>query len=251
VARSNRFSGARVSGGRGPAFSFAGIILIALICAFGALAQAGAGAAPRRISLDGLHVTNGVVTALPDGGLGIETPSSRAVARDAPVSAAEQTTEIRFRYLGPSQSDRPLASGELRRQIGLKLRAADSCNLIYVMWHIAPDTRIAVTVKRNAGHRHAECGARGYAPIMPRTQTTPRPIAPGEVRTLRAELRGRALTVTVDGDVVWQGTLAGEPPAGPPGFRTDNGRFLLEYFGSSPHARMPGDERNASRRVTR
>jgi hypothetical protein len=234
VPRLNPFGSAHGSDGRGRSAYFAGIILILLMFALGAFAQAGAGAVLQRISLGELHVTNGVVTALPDGELAIDTPSSRAVVGDAPVDAADQTTEIRFRYLGPSQSDRPLASGELRRQIGLKLRAADQCNLIYVMWHIAPDTRIAVTVKRNAGRSHAECGARGYDPIMPQKQTTPRPIGRGEVHTLRAELRGRALTVIADGDVVWRGTLAGEPPAGPPGFRTDNARFALEYFANAP-----------------
>jgi hypothetical protein len=212
--------------------SLSWIIAAVLVCLSAALCYPGAGAALPQIGLDDLHVTNGAVTALPNGALAIDTPSSRAVIRNAPVSGAEQAAEIRFRYVGPSKADRPLASGELRRQIGLKLHAADSCNVVYVMWHIAPDTRIAVSVKRNAGHSHAQCGARGYESIAPQLQSAPRPIHPGEMHTLGAELRGRALTVTADEKVVWQGMLAAQPPAGPPGLRTDNARFVLDFFAS-------------------
>lgn len=215
---------------RGSSISFAAIVAALLICIPVVLGYARAGAVLRRIGLDDLRVTNGAVVALRDGELAIDTPSSRAVVANAPVSAADQAAEIRFRYLGPSKDDKPLASGELRRQIGLKLRAADSCNVVYVMWHIAPDTRIAVSVKRNTEHSHAQCGARGYETIAPHTQSAPRPIRPGEVHSLRAELHGRALAVIVDGKLVWRGIVAGQPAAGPPGFRTDNARFVLEYF---------------------
>lgn len=217
-------------GGRVSSISFAAIVAALLICIPVALGYARAGAALRRVTLDDLRLTNGAVVVMPDGELAIDTPSSRGVVRNVPTSSVDQAAEIRFRYLGPSKADKPLASGELRRQIGLKLRAADSCNVIYVMWHIAPDARIAVSVKRNATHSHAQCGVHGYETIAPDKQSTPGPIREGEVRTLRAELRGRTLTVRVDGKRVWQGVLASEPPAGPPGFRTDNARFVLEYF---------------------
>jgi len=224
--------GGRICSGRRSLIGFALMIAALLICVPAALCYARAGAALQRISRDELQVTNGAVTALRGGALAIDTPSSRAVVHNTPESAVGQAAEIRFRYLGPSKTGKPLASGELRRQIGLKLRAADSCNVVYVMWHIAPDSRIAVSVKRNAGHSHAQCGAHGYQPVAPQRQSAPQPIHPGEVRTLRAELRGRSLSVMADGKLVWQGLLASEPPAGPMGFRTDNARFVLDYFAS-------------------
>ncbi len=141
------------------------------ICVSAALCYAQAGAALTPISLDDLHVTNGVVTALRNGALAIDTPSSRAVVRTAPVSGADQAAEIRFRYVGPSKADKPLASGELRRQIGLKLRAADSCNVVYVMWHIAPDTGSQCrsnatpdTAMRNAARAAINRSRRGCSP---------------------------------------------------------------------------------------
>ena len=174
-------------------------------------------------------VTNGIVSALSDGRLAVDSASSRAVVR----GAAGDIAEIRFRYLGPSADSKPLASGELRRQIGLKLRAQDTCNLLYVMWHIEPDTKIAVSVKRNpAQHSHAECHAHGYTTFRPTAFVALPAIRSGESHALRAELRDRELTVFADGRLVWSGHI-GETISeidGPVGFRTDNARFEFEYL---------------------
>jgi hypothetical protein len=176
-----------------------------------------------------LCVTNGTVNTLPSGKLAIETPSSRAVVR---VGTA-QTAEIRFRYLGPSGSSKPLASGELRRQIGLKLRAEDACNLLYAMWHIEPDAKFGVSIKRNPGkHTSDACHADGYITIKPRQGVELPKIRPGEYHTLRAELKGAELTLFADERMVWEGAVGGKVAEfdGPVGFRTDNARFEFEYF---------------------
>ena len=57
-------------------------------------------------------------------------------------------------------------------------------------------------------------------------------IMPGEAHALRAELRGDKLTVTADGRVAWEGTLAVEAATidGPMGLRTDNARFAFDYY---------------------
>lgn len=182
-----------------------------------------------RIDRNDLCVTNGAVSTRSDGRLVIDTPSSRAVLRFRSQPAAE----IRFRYLGPTEASKPLASGELRLQIGLKLRAADTCNLLYVMWHIEPDSRIAVSVKRNPGqHTHAQCDAHGYINIRPQHGVAVAAIRPGEAHTLRAELHETALRVFADNLQVWEGSV-GETAKefdGPVGLRTDNARFAFEYF---------------------
>ena len=180
-----------------------------------------------RVSLDGLCVTNGAISTLSGGRLAIDSPSSRAVAQNV----GYQSAEIRFRYLGPTQTSNPLASGELRRQIGIKLDAQDTCNLLYVMWHIEPDSRIAVSVKRNPGqHTHEQCGAHGYMDIKPSASIQPAKILSGDSHTLRADLQREKLTVSADGAVVWRGTLGNriDDLVGPVGLRTDNARF--EYF---------------------
>jgi hypothetical protein len=202
----------------------------------GGLAWSQSGSPLRQIDRDELCVTNGAVAKLPGGRLGIATPSSRAVVAAATGNTADQAAELRFRYLGPSQTSKPLASGELRRQIGLKLRAQDTCNLIYAMWHIAPDAAVAVSVKHNAGmNTHAQCGAGGYVNFKEPDRIVPPPIRPGETHTLRAALHGHELTVTADGKLAWHGDLPNEllPLDGPPGFRTDNARFELEYYADS------------------
>jgi hypothetical protein len=134
-------------------------------------------------------------------------------------------------YQGPTHGDAPLASGELRRQIGLKLRARDGCNVVYVMWHIEPSPGIVVSVKSNPGQsRHAECGDRGYSFLEPTSSKPVAPIAPGQSHVLATEIRGRVLLVKTDGQQSWQGEL---PPAalefdGPVGVRSDNGEFSVE-----------------------
>src|ERR1700731_1340239 len=138
-------------------------ILTLVICSAGAFAQNESGAALQGIDRNDLCVTNGNVSVLSGGWLAIDTPSSRAVVRADARDTADQVAEIHFRYLGPTQTSKPLASGELRRQIGLKLRAEDTCNLIYAMWDIEPDAAVAVSIKQNPGqHAHQQCGARGY-----------------------------------------------------------------------------------------
>jgi hypothetical protein len=204
-------------------------LVISIPCAF---AQ-DSGSALLRVGRNDLCVTNGTVSTLPSGLLAVDTPSSRAVINGTTVKTAEQAAEIRFRYMGATPSSKPLASGELRRQIGIKLKAQDTCNLIYAMWHIEPDAAVAVSIKRNpAKHTHEQCGAGGYTNIKPQRRINPPPIRPGEAHTLRAELHGSELTVTTDGKVAWLGTLGNEPPRldGPIGFRTDNARFEFEYY---------------------
>lgn len=182
-----------------------------------------------RVLLDGLCVTNGVISTLPDGRLATNTPSSRAVVRNI----GAQSAAIRFRYLGPSLSLKPLASGELRRQIGIKLEADDTCNVLYIMWHIEPESRIAVSAKRNPDqHTHGQCAANGYVNIKPSLSTRPATVLPGDSHTLRADLQRGELTVSVDGAVAWQGTVGAllDGLAGPVGLRTDNARFEFDYF---------------------
>jgi hypothetical protein len=102
------------------------------------------------------------------------------------------------------------------------------------MWHIEPDSRIAVSIKRNPGMTtHQQCGASGYINnLKPSVVVAVPPITAGQSHRLRAELRGAELTVTADGIIVWQGSLEGQPLDfdGPVGLRTDNARFEFDYL---------------------
>jgi hypothetical protein len=187
------------------------------------------GAPLQRVTRDQLCVTNGEITTTPQGRLAINTPSSRAIVQ---IPTATGVAEIRFTYLGPSEGSKPLASGEMRRQIGLKLRALNQCNLLYVMWHIEPDTKIAVSIKRNPGQStHEQCDAHGYTTIRPRASTTLPRVLPGESHTLRAALAGENLTLTADGKTVWEGSIGNDVTGidRPVGLRTDNARFEFDY----------------------
>jgi hypothetical protein len=159
----------------GPAAALAAVLLFATVL--------GAQTTLKPVVRDALCVTNGAVASLPGGRMRIDTASSRAVV----LASGGRSAEIRFRYLGPSAEVKPLASGELRRQIGLKLMAQDTCNLVYAVWHLEPDAKFGVSVKRNPGKQtHEECHADGYVTVKPSVGAAPPRLAVGEWHDLRA-----------------------------------------------------------------
>lgn len=187
------------------------------------------------VPLSELSVTSGVVQAQGATGLALRSPTVRAVVR----GPTRDDVEIAFTYRGPSHDDAPLASGEMRRQIGVKLRARDTCNLVYVMWHIEPTSGIRVSVKWNPGQtRHDQCGDHGYINVAPSSwrRDLP-PIAVGEKRTLRARIDGKTMHVIVDGAPAWEGSLPAEAFSldGPVGLRSDNGEFDVELDAEAAH----------------
>jgi hypothetical protein len=186
------------------------------------------------LSLSQLCVTEGTLT--PQGEhLFVDVPKCRAVA----ALRSEPSAELRFTYLGPTAETAALGSGRVRRQIGLKLRAQNGCNLVYAMWRLEPKNEIAVQVKRNPGQStFAECQNRGYRNVQP-TRSAPAPdVAEGSSHVLRAEMHGTGLTVWADGAVVWQGDVGSDvlDLDGPVGLRTDNGRFAIALTAGSPDA---------------
>ncbi len=187
------------------------------------------------ISADDLVVTSGrVVSAGAHGLLALRDPVIRALVGTAP----RRSIEIAFTYLGPTARTEPLASGELRRQIGVKLRARDTCNVVYAMWHVEPDAGLHVSVKTNPRSRtHAACGADGYAGVPPVwTRSDLPPIRTGHRRTLTAILDGDELVLNVDGAPAWRGRLPASALAfdGPAGLRSDNGEFDLVLSAGPP-----------------
>ena len=163
-----------------------------------------------------LCVTKGEVA-----GGAVREPTVRAYARGATGDAAQLT----FTFNGDADTARALANGELRRQMGLKLRAQDSCNVVYVMWRLDPRPKLEVSVKANPGKRtNQECGADGYTKIKPGVSRPLPPLEVGSTHTLRAEIVGDTLTAWVDNVHVWTGTLPADARAitGPAGMRSDN-----------------------------
>jgi hypothetical protein len=174
-----------------------------------------------------LCVTEGSLVPGSDARFTVDVPKMRAFL----TAPSTQDIQAHFTYLGPTKDEKPLASGEMRRQFGLKLRARDACNLVYVMWRIAPESKLVVSLKSNPSQNSsAECGNRGYQNIKP-AHSSPLPaLQPGSTHTLRAETSGSQLNVFADDKLVWQGDL-GSPAdslAGPVGIRSDNAKLEIE-----------------------
>lgn len=191
-----------------------------------------------RVNRSMLCVTEGAVDEASSHVLSVDTSKMRAYVNRSTL----QTVEVRFKYLGPTENESKRGSGEVRRQFGLKLRAQDPCNLVYVMWRIAPESKLAVSVKANPGQRTSgECGNRGYKNIKP-AHSSPVPVLqPGATHTLRAELNGDALRVVADGSVVWTGNIDAEARgfSGSVGMRSDNARFEADLRVAMPPGAHP------------
>jgi len=188
-----------------------------------------------------LCVTEGALEQSSGSRMSVNVPKMRAFV----TVRTTQDVEARFTYLGPSPGEKPLGSGEMRRQFGLKLRAQDACNLVYVMWRIGPESKLVVSVKSNPGqHTSAECGNRGYRNIKPVHRSLVPPLRPGAAHTLRAEMNGVELRVYADNNLVWEGSVGSEGGSlnGPVGIRSDNARLEFELRAGRSSGAYPDDQ---------
>lgn len=179
------------------------------------------------LSPDRLHVTSGRVEPSHGAFLTVHSPMMRGVA----TAAAGSAVELAFEYRGPSHDTAPFASGEIRRQLGIKLRAADTCNVVYAMWYADTPGHLHVSAKHNAGKtRHQECGDGGYIPVTATLSRDVPALVPGAKHVLRAEIDGDRMQIIVDGAVAWVGELPPEVrgQTGPAGIRSDNVDFDFE-----------------------
>jgi hypothetical protein len=200
---------------------------LALVLLSGSNQTAGSQAHLSPISKANLCVTEGTIDSLPGQRLAVDVAKMRAYVNAYTLPEAQ----ARFTYLGSTPNEAPLASGEMRRQFGLKLRAQDACNLVYAMWRIEPESKLVVSVKSNPGeHSSAQCSNRGYQNIKPR-RTSPVPaLEPGATHTLRAQMNGAEMQVFADNSLVWEGSVGPEALRfdGPVGIRSDNARLQIE-----------------------
>jgi len=185
------------------------------------------------VSRSNLCVTEGIIDQQPGQPLSVNVSKMRAYlnAYTSPLA------EARFTYLGATPNESPLASGEMRRQFGLKLRAQDACNLVYVMWRIEPESKLVVSVKTNPGqHTSAQCGNRGYQNIKSRRDIPVPVLTPGDTHTLRAQMNGAELGIFADNSLVWEGSVGADVLSfdGPVGLRSDNARLLINFSAGPP-----------------
>jgi hypothetical protein len=195
-----------------------------------ALAALPTAKAQTRTQLSDFDVSDGKIDKAAGNRLIVSSKEMRATLKKTSPS---QEVTVNFTYLGPTSEVSHLGNGEVRHQFGIKLKAQDTCNLVYVMWNF--DTqKIAVSVKLNPGQRtHEDCLDRGYINnIKPRVLVPPPPVRVDQPHSLYADLKAQELTVKADGVLVWQGTLV---PAvlkfeGPVGLRSDNTHVLFDLL---------------------
>ncbi len=174
-------------------------------------------------------ITEGHITTTEGPWMNVDSTKMRAVLG----FAGKPEAELRFRYLGETEDRSRLLSGGERTQIGLKLKAQDDCNVLYVMWRINPVSSLVVQVKSNPGqHRHAECGNSGYTNIRGKFNGQVPKIVEGSEHSLHAVLNGSTLSVDVDGAPTWEENVGDDVSHfdGPVGLRSDNARFDFQFI---------------------
>ena len=213
---------------------------LGIACAARAATATGAAAdALTPVKRQNLCVTEGAVGAAAGATLKVDSAKMRAYVN----VATRQIIDAHFTYLGATADSVPLGSGAMRRQFGLKLRAQDACNLVYVMWRVEPESKLVVSVKTNPGQStSAQCGNRGYRNIKPKRASAIPVLKSGDAHTLHAELNQAGLRVSIDNVTVWEGALGpdAETLNGPVGIRSDNARFELELKTGAPLGAAPG-----------
>src|ERR1700691_2765958 len=181
------------------------------------------------VSKANLCVTEGAIEELPGERVSVNVAKMRAYVN----AYTQPVAQLRFTYLGSTPNEAPLASGEMRRQLGLKLRAQDACNLVYAMWRIEPESKLVVSVKSNPGqHMIADCGNHGYRNIKPLRSVPVPALSAGGEHTLRAEMNGAQIRVFADNELVWDGSVAPDALGfdGPVGIRSDNAHLDIELL---------------------
>lgn len=177
----------------------------------------------------------------------------RATVREAKgrgflAGSTGDSAVLEFTYGGRANTVAAMASGDTRAQLGLELRAQDSCNVIYVMWRIDPVSEITVQVKRNDLREHRDCGNAGYTRVRPTFRAHPPALGVADWPTkpiehvLQAAIVDDVIEVFADKRLVWRGALpaAARDFHGPAGFRTDNVQIDLAL-------RAPMDPEDAAR----
>lgn len=181
------------------------------------------------ISLEQFCTTEGRISRLENQWMRVDSTKMRAVLG----LPSKPEAEIRFRYLGEARERSLLRSGAERTQIGLKLRAQDDCNVVYVMWRINPISKLVVSIKSNPGqHTHAECENLGYSNMKGALERPLPKIEEGSEHSLKAALNGTHLVAYIDGAAAWEGNVADGALRfdGPVGLRSDNARFDFRFF---------------------
>jgi hypothetical protein len=183
------------------------------------------------ISPSKLTITEGKIKPTTDNHFLVSVGAMRGTYGSVP----RDSVAINFTYQGKTAIDVPLGDGSIRRQIGLKLHAKDTCNVIYVMWWIEPTQGINVSFKSNPGKStHKACRDGGYSEIKPTmsAQEAIPTIRVGEEHSLQAAIVGNELQVKINSVPVWKGVLPPQALAftGPVGIRTDNVNADIEFL---------------------
>lgn len=165
-------------------------------------------------------VTNGIISKNSVNSVNIASPTSRI---DFPSSDGE-SIDITTVYWGSTEETSALASGIVVHQYGVKLRSANTCNVVYIMHNFSNAPTVSISVKQNDGmSTHKECGAGGYKQIA--TISVPKTIVGQQIR-MKAYFLEDTLHYMENNTLLWSGKVSFNKKC-ISGFRSDNVKVNL------------------------
>jgi hypothetical protein len=125
-------------------------------------------------------------------------------------------------------------SGELRKQIGIKLYARNSCNVLYIMWRMGDSPSLVISYKYNPqDQEHRECGNHGYTTLqhlpIPLSALKNKERSKYDYSQITVFMKQQTLHVYLNGLFFTQVNIPSFVilPQSPEGVRIDNGHFLF------------------------
>ena len=197
--------------------------------------QHAASAGGSTVQVGDLCVTEGTLETSSNGRLSVNVSKIALLRESRDVRHGGAAIHLS----GPTAATSALGSGAVRTQFGLKLRAQDACNLVYVMWRVQPVSELVVSLKSNPGRarvRNARTTAIKTSSRKPAGRFPS--LAPGNSHKLRGEIQEQELRAYVDDKLVWRGLLNSTAVnlRGPVGMRTDNAHLEFNLVANSTPA---------------
>lgn len=128
-----------------------------------------------------------------------------------------------FIYSGDTATLAHLGDGSVRRQIGLKVIAQNTCNVLYVMWWTDGTIQASMKINPNMS-THAQCADGGYSVIG--SYSGPPLVVSTSVHMLHVRILRATKQLVIQTDNGSAHTFVLPDPAlqliGPTGLRTDN-----------------------------
>lgn len=166
---------------------------------------------------------------------------NKPIVRCCSKKGESERVFLEVKYNGKTRKKKPLKSGIIERQVCLKLKSPNTCNVLYICWNGVDigEEFINIQTKRNASilkrkcRGLGKCDGEGYDQPIATIQLQNKTLLDQKFHTLSAQIvkSEKRLIVCVDNAIVYRGLF--DLPIelnGTSGIRSQNGKFLCRFY---------------------